>query len=1140
MFVTPRCFIPTVVAPFFVTLFFYSLMSSRVSRTGRVLAMVILLPGLSWAQAISSKLPPPTAPVNGPEVIKQGAALHDKGEFAAAIELYKTITPGDSTYGQALMELALSYEVNKQPEAAIAAAEKAMALGHFSPQLFDTQASAEEQLKHFDRAQTIYAEGLRRFPYAATIWYNQGVMQFQQKQMAPALASFQRAIELRPMHAGSHLLLAYLETQQNHPAHAMLGLLTFLALEPGSERSNNALVVLEKLATNSNDVWANERVPAVSNNDPFQELDLLISSRVALRKDYKTKVKFDANLVRQTQLLVEKFPTGLEPTEFWGRAYGPLMTALRTDVDYLTAFTYLTLSSARDQRAVKWVESNKSKTMRMAAAVRPALLQIRERQVVVGLTPETRAKAWFGNDDLLDALGDGENMDGANGQASGEWRLISDDGALQAIGTYGSDHVKTGRWMSYFPNGRLEKEATYVKGKREGDFKEYFDNGALSVSAVYADDEPNGKATLYDHCGTPREHRTYVKGKISGEATELYSIGKTKRTSRYKDGKKDGAEAGFYADGTPEYTYAYVDGQRQGPFLVYYADKTLERKGTYDKDALHGPYESFHANGKPELVGSFDHGKRIGVWKQYYAWGPISSEKTYGPDGELTGTFKDYDTDGRLFSQIEYQQGKVLKTAYFNAITGKLIAELTVKKSGKTPAKAWYFDGSPLTSGMYRDGNMEGEWKSVTGAGQPLAVRHYVAGQEEGVTEEFYPTGQLQVRQSFVHGDADGPYERFHPNGQIAQRGYYRAGQQHGIWQTYYVNGQLSTEEEFVMGEPNGLNRIYTPTGKPIRERRVWKNWIEEITTYDSTGAVRDHHLLTTPPAATEYTLTYPDGKVRQRIAVQCGDATGLTTDLLPSGKVERTAEMFLDRRNGAYEEFDPNTGKTTLKGRYRNDVLEGEWLSYYPDGTVELRCHYREGRLEGLRQSYAPNGKLVLEEQEVHGVRDGATRFYNSEGELLIEKVYRRGSLSGFRSPGADNKATGEMTPVPLTGMVIKVNFPNGKPALEEIWRNENIDGDRIYYFSSGQVYRRCHFVNDELQGKLQTYYPSGKPMEEENYSCGERDGVCRYFRPDGTLEQTKTYRAGELAGPTVYYDAQGKATRTDVYWGGYIYGSK
>lgn len=1044
----------------------------------------------------------------------------------------------DSSYALVQAELAMSFQANKQYSEAVQAAERALSLNSYTPHVYSTLAAAEEELKHFDRMHAAYQEGLRRFPYASMLWFNQGLSYFQEKRMPDAVASLQRCLELRPGHAGSHMVLAYIEAFQGHTSHAMLGLMTFLLIEPGSERANGALTNLEALSGATFEVLAEDRVEPFTPNDPFQELDLLINSKIALREDYKTRVKFNAKLVRQIQLLVEKFPAAgdLPATDFWNRAYAPIVEQLHKE-ENLTPFTYLILSSANDKSAAQWVKSNSGKIEKLFAALQPALMRMREQQLVAGSTPPRRVKGWYDDQGQLDGLGEGEVPKDGKPQFRGDWIFINDNGGVASEGKYGADGLKTGRWTLYHPNGKPAKELDYVAGKIEGAYKEFFDNGNLSVSATYRAGEPEGEAKLYYSCGALREVRQYKQGKMDGPVQETYANGQLRRKSSFRDDKKEGAEIGYYSDGATEYEYVYVAGEKQGAFTVYYPDKTVERKGTYDHDELHGAYNDYFVNGQLDETGAFAHGKRTGAWKQYYRWGKISAEKTYDAQGDLTGIYKDYDQEGRLFSELEHQEGRVVKATYYDSRSAKQIAQYPVKKSGTTPAKGYYFDGSPAFTGTYRNGRIDGEWRYLYRSGQPRSVRRLSEGKLQGVSEEYYENGQLRSRQGFASDQPQGYYQGFTRHGKVEQEGYYQEGQRQGTWRDYYADGHLSQETDYLNDDVNGLLRSYTPTGKLAGVSRYESGELMEVTAYDSVGAVHDHTLLRTDSKS--YTLTYPNGKPRKTVPLSCLNAEGTTTWLLPDGQPDQVATMRLDQRNGPLTNYYEN-GKPRQEGQFRAGRREGEWKNWSRGGVLRSRGTYRMGEEEGSWVIYAESGKPTQEEVYFNGELNGPLRVYNYDGELLVEKRFEHGELTGFRGPGPDNQPAGEYQPVPPGGLTIKTTFANGKPAIEETYKNGYLEGPRVSYFSSGQVYRRSTYNAGQLTGLDALFYPTGKLLEEENFRYGELEGLSRYYRPDGTLERAETYRAGEQTGPTIYYDTQGHPTRTDIYWNSYLYGSK
>ncbi|MBW3127479.1 toxin-antitoxin system YwqK family antitoxin [Hymenobacter profundi] len=1096
--------------------------------------VALLVAAGSAAQAQQTTLP--TLP-NSTQILRDAVALHDKGDYAGAIAQYRTVPSSDTAYVRVLGELSLSYLSNKQYKEAADVSRRAIALHTNDAEPYVILAEAEEQQDHIPEALQAYTEGLRRFPYSQTLWYNQGVTQKNKGRYAEALASLQRSLELNPTHANSHFLLGGLAAQQGQTARAMLSLMTYLAIRPDTEQSNGVLVSLEQLATGTLEVEEKERVKPFVPNEAFQELDLLLNSKVALRNDYTSKVKFNANVVKQLQLLVEKFPaaTGAAAeSDFWLRTYGPLVSTLRKN-DNLTAFTYLILMSADDKKPAQWVKSNKKKVEALGSASADALNELRAYQVVQRQGKPVRMKAWYDSEGSLDGFGEGEVGKDGKMHLRGDWTMVQAPGYVVSEGAFSPNGERTGTWHEYYDNGQLHKVLDYAAGKQEGSYKEYFDNGELSVEGAYRNGEPEGDAKLYYYCGIVREVRPYRNGAINGEAVFYYADGKVRRREQYKADKQDGPETAYYPDGTVEYRYAYLDGKLNGPFEVFGPQKNLEKKGAYEKGELHGAYTDYHPNGQVHNAGTFAQGKRTGTWREFYADGKPSTEISYDNAGELHGPYRDFDEDGKLFAEFTYDHGRVTRTAYLDK-AGKTINQTDVARKGKTTIQGFRPDGTPSLTGTYTDGLMEGEWRWLHRSGTPSKVRHYTQGKQEGLEESYFVNGRVQARQQYHNDEADGYYETFYMDGQPRRNGFYQRGQQQGPWHDYYADGRLSETYNFLNGDLNGLSQSYAPTGQLTKEKQYEQDRLVQITAYDSTGQVLSHVALT--PKTKSYTLAYLGGKPLFKTDINCFTETGQAVWYTPTGQVQYATTRDRDQNAGPHRAYHPN-GKLAAEGQFHHGVRVGPWKMYYPSGALLSTGTYDNGDLVGEWLTYFEDGKVEYRTTYAGGERHGPTLSYNRLGELMLEKVYENGLPVRYRGPGPDGRPTGEYKPVPVTGS-LKTTFANGKTAAEETYRQGDTEGARTYYYSTGQVYRRIQHKDGVLSGLLTTYYPTGKPFEEEQYQHDKLHGRSRYYRPDGTPEREETYRCGEKCGPTIYYNTQGKPTKMDVYWDTYVYGSK
>ncbi|MFD1468192.1 hypothetical protein ACFQ48_08150 [Hymenobacter caeli] len=1091
---------------------------------GAGLALLVLAPRLGAGQQA------PSWPAQG-QLVKEGVALHDKEDYAGAIAKYRAVTPGDTTYALAQSELALSLEAAGQHAEAAEAARHALAINPFEGITYATLADAQEELKQPEAALATYQQGLHLFPYSQTLYYNQGLTQLRQGQTAAALASLQHSLELKPLHANSHRLLALLAAEQGHTSHALLSSLLCLATGDASPAAHSVLVQAERLAQGVPVVLDNERTAPVSPNEAFAELDQLLESKVALQKEYVSKVKFAAAVVKQTQLLVEKFPVDGPATDFWVRAYAPVVAVLRRN-DNLVPFTYLILQSADDKSAAQWLKSNKGKVDALVRELVPALLTLREQQQVVGGAPGQRVAGWF-SDGELDGLGPGRREQGKF-VGSGAWIGVSSAGAVTERGQYNAAGQVTGPWQVLRPDGTPQETLSFDKGVREGPTKEFYPGGQPSLEITYHLGKAEGPATRYNECGARTSTRTLKAGNLEGPYATYYANGQVHLRAVAHADETDGLEEGFYPDGTPEYSIVLAAGKKQGPYATYYPNKAPEKKGTYDQGTLHGPYAEYFAAGTLREDGRFEHGKRAGTWHEYFPGGKPSVEKSYDEAGELHGLYRDYDEQGHLYADTEYAHGRTARLRYYDR-AGKTALDQPVKK-GRVPVHAIDADGRPLATGTFNDGQFAGEWKWFYPDGQVREISHYDdKGVKAGVSEVFFRDGQVQQRLHYgADGSLDGYFERFLADGQLAQAGYYQAGERQGPWKDYYPTGQLSEEYELHKGLQNGLARSYAPGGKLTQERTYAYDQLRRIATYDSTGRVLTQVDLT--PASKEYVLHYPGGQPLYRTALSCYDSYGPVTWLRPDGSVSVSGSLLNDRRYGPYQTFFA-TGKPNQVLEYQGGQVNGDWQAFYPSGQLRAKGRYANGQQEGEWIFYFDNGQVETVQQYVADELHGPSRRYNPAGELLAEKRYEHGALVSFRGPGAPEAPWQSLAN--LSGPV-QTAFANGRPATAETYAHGEPTGPATLYYAAGGVFRRGAYQHGARVGLLESFYPNGKLMEQEHYLHGELHGRCRYYRPDGTLEREETYLSGERSGPATAYNAAGKPLHTDVYWNQMVYGKK
>lgn len=87
-------------------------------------------------------------------------------------------------------------------------------------------------------------------------------------------------------------------------------------------------------------------------------------------------------------------------------------------------------------------------------------------------------------------------------------------GNIKYIGFYDKNEKRTGKWIYYNENGKINRIEHYKNGKKNGKAIFYYQNGNLMLKAYYTNDLKDGKWIIYDQNGKKINTVYYEKGNI--------------------------------------------------------------------------------------------------------------------------------------------------------------------------------------------------------------------------------------------------------------------------------------------------------------------------------------------------------------------------------------------------------------------------------------------------------------------------------------------------------------------------------------------------------------------------------------------------------------------------------------------------
>jgi outer membrane protein assembly factor BamD (BamD/ComL family) len=310
------------------------------------------------------------------QLVNEGIAMHDKGDYENALKKYDEAIAGDDGYLTALYEKSFTLNRMKNFEGCIDLSKKMIKNFPESPLLkavYVQYGSALDDLGKPADAIKIYNEGLKKFPGYFLLHFNKGITYTLTNDLDKAYSSYQEALVANPLHASGYYQLAALLKSSNH-IPAMLACVMHLVLEPQTERSVESFGVLKELiyanvkktgdknVTITMDVSMFDTKKTKKQPDNFRMQEMMFSMSSALDKDSvlssitKTDIeKFDLKL----QLLINSLNNGEKG--FFSERYVPFFKKLKEN-DFTMIVSRLVFANTKDERNAAWLKTNTNKT----------------------------------------------------------------------------------------------------------------------------------------------------------------------------------------------------------------------------------------------------------------------------------------------------------------------------------------------------------------------------------------------------------------------------------------------------------------------------------------------------------------------------------------------------------------------------------------------------------------------------------------------------------------------------------------------------------------------------------------------------------------------------------------------------------
>jgi antitoxin component YwqK of YwqJK toxin-antitoxin module len=148
-------------------------------------------------------------------------------------------------------------------------------------------------------------------------------------------------------------------------------------------------------------------------------------------------------------------------------------------------------------------------------------------------------------------------------------------------------------------NLHAEYQKDKQSGKKEGSYKMYYPDGKLQEEATYQNDSLEGKRVLYYPSGAAHIEELYANGNIQGAYQVFFETGQVEVEGTYADNSMTGIWKRFYPNGQLMEEVTFEENQENGPFVEYYENGKLKAEGSYlNGDFEHGLLKLYNETGE--------------------------------------------------------------------------------------------------------------------------------------------------------------------------------------------------------------------------------------------------------------------------------------------------------------------------------------------------------------------------------------------------------------------------------------------------------------------------------------------------------------------------------------------------------------
>jgi tetratricopeptide (TPR) repeat protein len=333
-------------------------------------AFALLLAVSAAAQVPEPKLQPTSATQAQKDIIKEGADLHDKGDFDGAIARYEQVLKENPNDIEALYEMSFSYFAKKDYQKSLEISQRAAQYkSNLLPIIYGQIGNAFDELGDSKKALEYYKAALKLDPSLFLVHFNMAVMYARAGKLTEARESCKQSALLNPNYGSAQRLMGAIFDKDGYRVPALLASSRFLILEPNTKRSEAALQAITKIMEmgvsdggDGKNIHIFMDPKTKKDEGDFDGVTLLMSLMKAadLTEENKKKSEWERRVHNFETLFAVLGEQKTDKSKFTWKFYAPYFVEMKAK-GHVEAFVYYIHQSSSTREVGDWLNQNRDK-----------------------------------------------------------------------------------------------------------------------------------------------------------------------------------------------------------------------------------------------------------------------------------------------------------------------------------------------------------------------------------------------------------------------------------------------------------------------------------------------------------------------------------------------------------------------------------------------------------------------------------------------------------------------------------------------------------------------------------------------------------------------------------------------------------